>query len=213
MTTHTGIVRCCTREVVRFGIPSSSGLFTMGTRPPELCWPQSCINAVEDKYSVDPYLAWSVLQVKQTARTVTPICHDTPKPEGHTRFVCLSDTHTKTKNLSVPPGDVLLHAGDFSNIGLPRDIENFNTFLGSLPHSYKVVVAGNHELSFDVDSYDDTYKRFGHPQKYDCAEVKSKLTNCIYLEDEETTVLGFKIYGSPWYKSRQTRQTDRQTDR
>jgi hypothetical protein len=167
---------------------------------PELCWPRSCIDAVEDKYSLDPSLAWSVLQVKQTVRNVTPISHNSPKPEGHTRFVCLSDTHTKTKNLSVPSGDVLLHAGDFSNIGLPGDVEGFNAFLGSLPHSYKVVIAGNHELTFDADSYNDTHLRFGHPKKYDCAEVKSKLTECIYLEDEETTVLGFKIYGSPWYK-------------
>ena len=176
---------------------------TRNSRPPELCWPQSCVNAVEDEYSLDPYLAWSVLQVKQTVRTLAPISHDTPKPEGHTRFVCLSDTHTMTQHLSVPPGDVLLHAGDFSNIGLPEDIENFSAFLGSLPHSYKVVIAGNHELTFDVDSYDNRYERVGHPQKYNCIEVKSLLTSCIYLEDEETTVLGFKIYGSPWY-----RQTD-----
>lgn len=172
---------------------------TRNSRPPELCWPQSCINGVEDKYSFDPDLAWSVLQVKQTVTSVKPVAHDTPKPEGHTRFVCLSDTHSKTSQLSVPPGDVLLHAGDFSNVGLPGDIEKFNAFLGSLPHPYKVVIAGNHDLTFDVNSYQDTFKRFGHPEKYDCHKVKSMLTNCIYLEDEETSVLGFKIYGSPWY--------------
>ncbi len=30
------------------------------------------------------------------------------------KFVCISDTHTKTKDLKLPPGDVLIHAGDFS---------------------------------------------------------------------------------------------------
>ena len=29
--------------------------------------------------------------------------------------------------------------------------------------------------------------------------MKKKLTNCIYLEDEAVDVMGFKIYGSPWY--------------
>ncbi|XP_062518706.1 metallophosphoesterase MPPED2-like [Corticium candelabrum] len=173
----------------------------MGSRvsqSPDLCWPKSCSDGVEDRYSWNPDLAWSVLQVKQTVKPVQPILPETPKPENHTRFVCLSDTHSKTNGLSVPQGDVLLHAGDFSNVGLPRDIEKFNAFLGSLPHPVKVVIAGNHDLTFDLDSYDETFKRFGHPRKFDCVEVKSLLTNCIYLEDEETSVLGFRIYGSPW---------------
>lgn len=52
------------------------------------------------------------------------------------------DTHTRTSNLSVPAGDVLIHAGDFSNIGLPKDIEKFKQFLDSLPHKHKVLLLG-----------------------------------------------------------------------
>ena len=33
---------------------------------------------------------------------------------------------------------------------------------------------------------------------YDPLETKRLLTNCIYLEDQLTDVLGFSIYGSPW---------------
>ena len=40
----------------------------------------------------------------------------------------------------VPPGDVLIHAGDFSNIGLPKDVEKFKMFLDDLPHPHKVRV-------------------------------------------------------------------------
>ena len=42
------------------------------------------------------------------------------KPEGWTRFVCFSDTHGLHGSIPkdhIVPGDVLLHAGDFSNTG------------------------------------------------------------------------------------------------
>ena len=35
-----------------------------------------------------------------------------PAPRGTTRFVCVSDTHLAHRDVDVPPGDVLLHAGD-----------------------------------------------------------------------------------------------------
>ena len=53
-------------------------------------------------------------------------------------FFCAADTHTKTKFLEVPPGDVLLHAGDFTSTGLPREVERFRDFLDALPHQHKV---------------------------------------------------------------------------
>uniref|UniRef100_A0A8C9KRR3 Uncharacterized protein n=1 Tax=Panthera tigris altaica TaxID=74533 RepID=A0A8C9KRR3_PANTA len=34
------------------------------------------------------------------------------------------------------------------------------------------------------------------PENYE--NVQSLLTNCIYLQDSEVTVRGFRIYGSPW---------------
>ena len=48
------------------------------------------------------------------------------------RFVCISDTHNRNglQNLHVPDGDVLLHAGDFSMVGRPEEIIQFNDFLG-----------------------------------------------------------------------------------
>lgn len=41
-------------------------------------------------------------------------------------------------SLKVPEGDVLIHAGDFSNVGTESDIEHFRVFLDSLPHPHKV---------------------------------------------------------------------------
>jgi hypothetical protein len=53
-----------------------------------------------------------------------------------TRFICLSDTHGHT--FTVPPGDVLIHAGDLSQYGSPVGLEATVTWLQSLPHPVKL---------------------------------------------------------------------------
>ena len=52
---------------------------------------------------------------------------------------------------SIPEGDVLLHTGDFTMRGDEQEVINFNQWLGTLYHKHKIVIAGNHELSFDPD--------------------------------------------------------------
>lgn len=121
-----------------------------------------------------------------------------PKQPNTIRFVCLSDTHNRTKYIAVPDGDVLLHSGDFTGAGSDKEVVSFNTFLGKLPHPYKVVIAGNHDLSFDLENYQSLCRNFGNLYGINAAETKAKLTNCIYLEDSGVSVLGYYIYGSPW---------------
>jgi len=109
------------------------------------------------------------------------------------RFVCVSDTHMTHSSMKVPDGDVLLHAGDFTNKGTVAEIKEFNTWLGKLPHRHKIVIAGNHDLALDSE----------HVQKRREASettttVRSLLTNCTYVHDEFVTVMGIKIYGSPY---------------
>ncbi len=41
-------------------------------------------------YSCDPDKAWSILSVKRKVDPVTPLDPTSPKPPGHTRFVCIS---------------------------------------------------------------------------------------------------------------------------
>ena len=33
-------------------------------------------------------------------------------------------------SMPLPAGDVLLHAGDFTMVGTPKEVERFNEFLG-----------------------------------------------------------------------------------
>jgi hypothetical protein len=43
-----------------------------------------------------------------------------PKDPRAVRVVCISDTHSLHEHVAqIPDGDILVHAGDFSNIGLP----------------------------------------------------------------------------------------------
>ena len=98
------------------------------------------------------------------------------------KIVCISDTHGLHWNVTVPDGDILIHAGDVTLHGAFEDLDDFNTYLGSLPHPHKIVIAGNHDFCFERDSQT-------------CAAI---LTNCIYLQDQAVTIQGIKFYGSPW---------------
>lgn len=98
------------------------------------------------------------------------------------RLVCISDTHGQHRQLTVPRGDILIHAGDFMHSGQRlSEIIDFNDWLGSLPHPHKVVIAGNHDLLFE-----------SYPEM-----ARGRLSNATYLENSGTEVLGRKFWGSP----------------
>ena len=65
----------------------------------------------------------------------------------------------------------------------------------------QVVIAGNHDLTFDTENYPNMYKRFGHPMMFDSQSIKDiiiKAPGVTYLEDAETVINGIRIWGSPW---------------
>ncbi|KAG5270034.1 hypothetical protein AALO_G00187900 [Alosa alosa] len=172
---------------------------------------QGKVTITVDEYSSNPTQAFTHYNINQSrfqpphVHMVDPIPYDTPKPSGHTRFVCVSDTHSRTDGIQMPYGDVLLHTGDFTELGLPSEVKKFNDWLGGLPYEYKVVIAGNHELTFDKDFMSDLvkqdYYRFPSVSKLkpeDFDNVQSLLSNCVYLQDSDVTIKGFQIYGTPW---------------
>jgi hypothetical protein len=61
------------------------------------------------------------------------------------RLVLISDTHGMHRQLTMPPGDVLLHAGDFTRFGKEQDAIDFNDWVGSLGYAHTIVALGNHE--------------------------------------------------------------------
>uniref|UniRef100_A0A8D3DNM5 Metallophosphoesterase domain containing 2a n=1 Tax=Scophthalmus maximus TaxID=52904 RepID=A0A8D3DNM5_SCOMX len=96
-----------------------------------------------DEYSSNPTQAFTHYNINQSrfqpphVHMVDPIPYDTSKPAGHTRFVCVSDTHSRTDGIQMPYGDVLLHTGDFTELGLPSEVKKFNDWLGETKHSRK----------------------------------------------------------------------------
>jgi predicted phosphohydrolase len=99
-----------------------------------------------------------------------------------TRIVCISDTHTYHSKIVVPDGDILIHAGDATFRGSVPEIAEFNKWLGSLPHKHKLICAGNHDWGFERT-----------PEI-----ARNLITNAVYLEDQEITVEGLRVYMSPW---------------
>ena len=152
---------------------------------------ETCVNR--------PTIAWNLLESSQVVQRLKVNDASSPKPPGHTRFVCISDTHNRTDRMqhAIPDGDILIHAGDFTGCGTRDQVIHFNNFLGTLNHPHKVVIAGNHDISFDLESYDSLWSNFTRIRE-EPEDIRKQLTNCTYLEDEEVTLLGFRIYGSPW---------------
>jgi len=57
-----------------------------------------------------------------------------------TRIICISDTHNQTPKL--PPGDVLIHAGDLTNQGSYSELRKTISWIESADFEAKIVVAG-----------------------------------------------------------------------
>jgi predicted phosphohydrolase len=96
------------------------------------------------------------------------------------RIICISETHGQHACLRVPDGDILIHAGDFMTYGnAPREIIDFNAWLGQQPHRHKIIIAGNHDRLFESHSM----------------PARALITNGIYLEDSGIEVEGLKFWG------------------
>src|SRR2546430_16820633 len=98
------------------------------------------------------------------------------------RIVCISDTHSRHDRIEVPPGDILIHAGDATMTGRMEELARFNHWLGRLPHHYKIFIAGNHDWLFEKEP----------------TLAESLITNAMYLRDSAARIEGLKFYGSPW---------------
>jgi len=167
----------------------------------------------------NPTKAWEITQATQGVPPQLSdgeaFTADCPKPAGAVRFIIISDTHSyeskkmaiKTALEEIPDGDVLLHCGDFTNVGKLEEVQSFAQWFGALPHKRKIIIAGNHDLSMDAASFAQTAPRFGHrPEdlgspEQTCAKARAlieAIPNCEYLDDTGTLVEGIKIWGSPW---------------
>ncbi|KAH7912833.1 Metallo-dependent phosphatase-like protein [Hygrophoropsis aurantiaca] len=148
----------------------------------------------------------------QTHGGVVHTAYDPSNPPAHpgsdwTRFVCISDTHSRI--FPIPPGDVLLHSGDLTNKGKKQEVEAIMKWLKKQKHRVKIIIAGNHDLSFHEEWYEANYQWFHKQTKESPPEIKELIgqgreDGIVYLQDTShsfRTKEGgreWTVHGFPW---------------
>lgn len=124
------------------------------------------------------------------------------------RIVCISDTHglhtIMEQFKSLPEGDILIHAGDCTNVGKPHEVTEFvHWFQNVKGFDTKIFIAGNHDFAFEKVNEPhhngdfDWFKNLMNEENLSQSDV-------VYLQDNEFVIESpefskpLKIYGSPW---------------
>jgi len=95
----------------------------------------------------------------------------------------ISDTHGLHGQLKLNPGTVLIHTGDVTEYGSEDEVADFLFWFSKQPFSYKVFIAGNHDLFLE-----------------ECSPAKKKKlipSDIIYLQNSGIEIKGLKVWGSP----------------
>lgn len=94
-------------------------------------------------------------------------------------LVLISDTHELHRDLVIPNGDLLIHAGDITMNSMSAEkLLDFNDWLGELPHAFRIVVPGNHDFVLEDPSR------------------RTLISNATLLINQSVEIMGLKIWGS-----------------
>lgn len=97
-------------------------------------------------------------------------------------ILCLSDTHGKHRQLQgLPDADVVIHCGDFTDLGTETEALDFLEWFCDLPHRHKIFTPGNHDTCL-----------FG-------AGVEGLDDNVHFLYNSGVEIEGLNFYGVPFY--------------
>ena len=91
----------------------------------------------------------------------------------------ISDTHGLHSRLgALPPADVLVHSGDFTDGGTEAEALDFLNWFIVLPYAHKIFVVGNHDLCL-----------------WDALEIEDLPENVHFLQDRGVTIDGVTFFG------------------
>eukprot|EP01084_Bolivina_argentea_P063619 116119_1 len=113
--------------------------------------------------------------------------------ESKLRIVTISDCHMKHPTYNMPPGDILIIAGDFTNWkSSNQNLIEVLKWIKTLDNIYKhkIIICGNHETCINENEYEKTKHLF-----------KTE-ANAIYLQDSFVELFGLKFWGMPWHPKR-----------
>ncbi|MCZ4694987.1 metallophosphoesterase [Ancylomarina euxinus] len=99
------------------------------------------------------------------------------------RIICISDTHGRHQDVKLAEADMIIHAGDMSEMGTRAQITDFLNWFSSLDYQYKVLIAGNHDFFLEQAT---------------SKEIKKMIPKgVIYLNDSGVEIESLKLWGSP----------------
>ncbi|KGO71531.1 hypothetical protein PITC_051720 [Penicillium italicum] len=115
-------------------------------------------------------------------------------PENPVTVVCISNTYNERPE--IPPGDILIHAGDLAADGSFAELQRTLDWINSQPHHIKIAVAGRGDKYLDKMKRGSRRWRHGHRQRANWGDI-------IYLEHQliiVTTQNGrqLRVCGSPY---------------
>lgn len=99
------------------------------------------------------------------------------------KLVCLSDTHQMHDEILVPDGDILIHAGDFTHTGKPKEYTKFLEWYSKQPHKHKLLICGNHEKEISEET-----------EKF---QIICKHYDVKLIHDQIYEIEGIKFFGQP----------------
>lgn len=87
-----------------------------------------------------------------------------------------------------------------TNVGKREDVRRFCKWFKKLPTTHKLLIAGNHDLSFDDEiqqKHPSYFKRRGYREHPKLSKKEIACPEIIYAEESVVELMGIKFYCSP----------------
>ncbi|MGL6185486.1 MAG: metallophosphoesterase family protein [Clostridium chrysemydis] len=111
------------------------------------------------------------------------------------KILATSDIHcnlNRLKKIKYKEADILIVAGDLTNIGLKIELKEVLDKISSFTHiNTKIVVLGNHDSR-------NHHNKNGMTEERTYEWCKMNYPEIIFLNNEIVDIDGLKIYGTPW---------------
>jgi Icc-related predicted phosphoesterase len=91
----------------------------------------------------------------------------------------ISDTHNRHQQLAnLPAADVIVHCGDFTDMGTEDEVLDFLNWFIELPYPHKIFVVGNHDLCL-----------------WEAENIEELPHNVYFLQDRACKIDNVKFFG------------------
>jgi hypothetical protein len=146
----------------------------------------------------DPNAAWA--RIKDSQVFIDPL----PRTDAHrtvdnvdcTRLVIMSDTHGKHRQVMLPRGDCLIHAGDLTRAGETEVIQDLSAYFQEAAFSQVICIAGNHDITLHPSFYHEHGHRFRRKdaQPLDVQATRNAPEHCGPLSLPSCGLFGLQVW-------------------